>query len=80
MLTAIGGLLMTDQLRAGIVGAGFMGEVHARAVRAAGGRVLVEDESTCTIYGMPRAIAEAGLAHEVLPLEELPAAIAREAA
>jgi predicted dehydrogenase len=28
---------MTDRLRAGIVGAGFMGEVHARAVRAAGG-------------------------------------------
>jgi two-component system, chemotaxis family, protein-glutamate methylesterase/glutaminase len=52
----------------------------ARAVRAAGGRVLVEDESTCTIYGMPRAVAEAGLAHQVLPLSELPAAIAREAA
>ena len=30
---------MTDRLRAGIVGAGFMGEVHARAVRAAGGVV-----------------------------------------
>ena len=29
---------------------------------AAGGRVLVEAESTCTVYGMPRAVAEAGLA------------------
>ena len=28
----------------------------------------------------PRAVAEAGLAHQVLPLAELPAAIAREAA
>lgn len=30
---------MTGGLRAGIVGVGFMGEVHARAVRAAGGTV-----------------------------------------
>ena len=45
----------------------------------AGGRVLVEAESTCVVYGMPRAVAEAGLADEILPLHELPAAIAREA-
>jgi predicted dehydrogenase len=37
---------MTDRLRAGIVGAGFMGEVHARAVRAAGGMVARVAAST----------------------------------
>jgi two-component system chemotaxis response regulator CheB len=63
-----------------LTGMGRDGLEGARAVRAAGGRVLVEDESTCTIYGMPRAVADAGLAHQVLPLGELPAAIAREAA
>ena len=63
-----------------LTGMGRDGLEGARAVRAAGGRVLVEDESTCTIYGMPRAVAEAGLADQVLPLAELPAAIAREAA
>ena len=63
-----------------LTGMGRDGLEGARAVRAAGGHVLVEDESTCTIYGMPRAVAEAGLAHQVLPLQELPAAIAREAA
>ena len=66
------GVVLTGMGRDGLQG--------ARAVRAAGGRVLCEDESTCTIYGMPRAVAEAGLAHQVLPLAELPAAIAREAA
>jgi predicted dehydrogenase len=30
---------MTDRLRAGVIGAGFMGAVHAHAVRAAGGEV-----------------------------------------
>jgi two-component system chemotaxis response regulator CheB len=56
------------------------GVAGARAVRAHGGRVLVQEESTCTVSGMPRAVAEAGLADEVLPLHELPAAITREAA
>ena len=41
--------------------------------------MLVEAEETCTIYGMPRAVAEAGLADAVLPLDELPEAIAAEA-
>jgi two-component system, chemotaxis family, protein-glutamate methylesterase/glutaminase len=63
-----------------LTGMGKDGLDGARAVKAAGGRVLCEDESTCVVYGMPRAVAEAGLADEVLPLNELPAAIAREAA
>jgi two-component system chemotaxis response regulator CheB len=62
-----------------LTGMGRDGLEGARAVRAAGGRILVEAESTCTVYGMPRAVAEAGLADEILPLDELPAAIAREA-
>jgi predicted dehydrogenase len=28
---------MADQIRSGIIGAGFIGTVHAQAVRAAGG-------------------------------------------
>ena len=62
-----------------LTGMGKDGLDGARAVKTAGGRVLVEAESTCVVYGMPRAVAEAGLADEILPLHELPAAIAREA-
>jgi two-component system chemotaxis response regulator CheB len=62
-----------------LTGMGRDGLEGAKAVRAAGGRILVEAESTCTVYGMPRAVAEAGLADEVLPLDELPGAIVREA-
>jgi two-component system chemotaxis response regulator CheB len=62
-----------------LTGMGRDGLDGAKAVKAAGGRVLVEAESTCTVYGMPRAIAEAGLADEILPLDELPEAIVREA-
>jgi two-component system, chemotaxis family, protein-glutamate methylesterase/glutaminase len=62
-----------------LTGMGRDGLEGAKAVRAAGGRILVEAESTCTVYGMPRAIAESGLADEILPLGELAGAIAREA-
>ena len=62
-----------------LTGVGRDGLEGAKAVRAAGGRILVEAESSCTVYGMPRAVAEAGLADEILPLGELADAIAREA-
>jgi two-component system, chemotaxis family, protein-glutamate methylesterase/glutaminase len=52
----------------------------AHAVRAAGGTVLAQDRATCAVYGMPRAVTEAGLADAVLPLDELPAAIGEVAA
>ncbi|MGN6188333.1 MAG: CheB methylesterase domain-containing protein [Conexibacter sp.] len=62
-----------------LTGMGNDGLEGAEAVRRRGGRVLVEAESTCTVYGMPRAVQEAKLADVVLPLGELPAAIAAEA-
>jgi two-component system, chemotaxis family, protein-glutamate methylesterase/glutaminase len=61
-----------------LTGMGKDGLEGAAAVKRAGGRVLVEAESTCTVYGMPRAIAEAGLADAVLPLDRLADAIAEE--
>jgi len=73
------GLFGPDLLLVVLTGMGKDGLDGARAVRAKGGRILVEAEDTCTVYGMPRAIAEAGLADAVLPLHELPNAIAQEA-
>ncbi len=61
-----------------MTGMGKDGLEGARAVRAAGGRIIAEAESSCTVYGMPRAVAEAGLVDVVAPLEELGAVIANE--
>jgi two-component system chemotaxis response regulator CheB len=72
-------LFGSDLLLVVLTGMGKDGLDGARAVRAKGGRILVEAEDTCTVYGMPRAIAEAGLADAVLPIHELPHAIAQEA-
>jgi two-component system chemotaxis response regulator CheB len=61
-----------------LTGMGKDGLEGAGAVKRAGGRVLVEAESTCTVYGMPRAVADAGLADAVVPLDQLADAIAAE--
>jgi len=57
-----------------LTGMGYDGLAGARVIRAQGGFVLAQDQATSTIWGMPGAIAQAGLAHKVLPL----AAIAPE--
>lgn len=62
-----------------MTGMGQDGLRGAQAVRRHGGRILAEAEETCTVYGMPRAVAEAGLVDRVEPLHALAAAIAEEA-
>jgi two-component system, chemotaxis family, protein-glutamate methylesterase/glutaminase len=62
-----------------LTGMGRDGAQGARAVRAAGGRVICEAAESCTVYGMPRAVIEDGLADLVLPLGELAEAIVAEA-
>jgi two-component system, chemotaxis family, protein-glutamate methylesterase/glutaminase len=45
-----------------LTGMGDDGLVGARAMHAAGGRLLTEAESSAVVYGMPRVVREAGLA------------------
>jgi two-component system chemotaxis response regulator CheB len=63
-----------------LTGMGQDGLRGAHEVRRRGGRILAEAEQTCTVYGMPRAIVEAKLADDVLPLDRIAAMIAAEVA
>jgi len=60
-----------------LTGMGTDGLDGCRAVRAAGGRILVQDRQTSTVWGMPGAVAGAGLADQVLPLEAIAGEIKR---
>jgi two-component system chemotaxis response regulator CheB len=40
----------------------------------------VQDQATSVVWGMPGAIAQAGLADEILPLDRVPEAIMRHLA
>ncbi|UMG92952.1 CheB methylesterase domain-containing protein [Nocardioides sp. TF02-7] len=57
-------------------GMGHDGLAGCRRLAAAGARVLVQDEQTSVVWGMPGAVAGAGLADEVLPLDLVPGRIA----
>ncbi|MDR3470103.1 MAG: chemotaxis response regulator protein-glutamate methylesterase [Devosia sp.] len=51
-----------------LTGMGCDGLAGSRIVRAQGGSVLAQDQASSTVWGMPGAVAQAGLAHKVLPL------------
>lgn len=61
-----------------LTGMGQDGLEGARSVREARGRILVQDEASSVVWGMPRAVHEAGLATAVLPPADLGAEIARQ--
>jgi len=60
-----------------LTGMGNDGSTGSSLLHSLGGRVIVEHESSCVVYGMPRAVVEAGAATEVIPLQDIPAAIER---
>lgn len=59
-----------------LTGMGQDGMLGAERIVKAGGRVVVQDEASSVVWGMPGAVARAGLADRVLPLDALAAEIA----
>lgn len=55
-----------------LTGMGSDGTRGAGLIRAAGGRVAAEHESSCVVYGMPRSVVEAGYGDFVVPIQEMP--------
>lgn len=60
-----------------LTGMGSDGKVGAQALVDAGGTVIVQDEPSSVVWGMPGSIATAGLAHAVLPVAEIALAVQR---
>jgi two-component system chemotaxis response regulator CheB len=58
---------------------GYDGLAGSRVIREQGGSVLAQDQATSTVWGMPGAVAQAGLAYKVLPLAAIAPEILRVA-
>lgn len=54
-----------------LTGMGADGREGARLLKSTGSTVWTQDEASCVIYGMPMAVANAGLSDEVLPLGKI---------
>ncbi len=54
-----------------LTGMGHDGEAGVREMKKKGSRIIAQNEETCVVYGMPRAVVEAGLADKILPIDEI---------
>jgi two-component system chemotaxis response regulator CheB len=59
-----------------LTGMGRDGALGALALRKTGGEVIVQDEASSVIFGMPKAAIEAGAATRVVPAREIPRVLA----
>lgn len=70
-LQSVASLYKESLLVTVLTGMGNDGLEGCRSVREHQGRVIVEAEETCIVYGMPKVIYEAGLAHFKIPLPQI---------
>lgn len=58
-----------------LTGMGGDGAQAMKEMRDAGSHNICQDEASCVVFGMPRMAIQAGAAHEVLPLKQIPVAL-----
>jgi two-component system chemotaxis response regulator CheB len=49
-----------------------------KKIKESGGRTIAQDEATCVVYGMPKAVVDAGVADSILPIYKISDQIIRE--
>jgi two-component system chemotaxis response regulator CheB len=80
MLASLARVASTRTLAITLSGMGRDGALGAAALAEAGGQIVVQDAASAVIWGMPGAVARAGLADAVLPPEQIGALIAKSLA
>jgi two-component system chemotaxis response regulator CheB len=76
MLASVGAIYGDKALGVVLTGMGRDGVDGASTLVSCGGSVIAQDEASCAVWGMPRAILEAGLACAVLPPDKIARRIA----
>ena len=76
MLASAGAIFGPGALGVVLTGMGRDGVEGATRMVACGGSVIAQDEASCAVWGMPRAVLEAGLASAVLPPDKIARRIA----
>ncbi len=61
-----------------LTGMGKDGLDGCRKIKEAGGTILIQDEASSVVWGMPGAVYEAGLSDKVLPVSKIAEAIVKE--
>ena len=72
---SVGKALGRRALGVQLTGMGSDGLEGIRVLKEKGGRALAQSDATCVVYGMPKAIVDAGLADEIVDLDDMALAI-----
>jgi two-component system, chemotaxis family, protein-glutamate methylesterase/glutaminase len=73
LLESAGRLYDGRVLAAVLTGMGCDGLDGCRELKKRGGAVLAQSAAGCVVYGMPKAVSDAGLVDEMVPLEQMAA-------
>ncbi|NOZ38791.1 MAG: chemotaxis response regulator protein-glutamate methylesterase [Planctomycetes bacterium] len=60
-----------EAMAAVLTGMGDDGTVGCKLMKSKGAMIMVQDEASCVVYGMPRSVFEAGVADQVVPLDRI---------
>jgi two-component system chemotaxis response regulator CheB len=71
MFRALSRIYGAQLLAAVLTGMGQDGMEGAKVIIEKGGNVIAQDEASCVVYGMPKAIVDRNLARAVLPLNDI---------
>ncbi|MFO0999120.1 MAG: CheB methylesterase domain-containing protein [Planctomycetaceae bacterium] len=75
MFRSIADVYGASTLACVLTGMGRDGTAGAQVLAKAGASILAQDEASSVVWGMPRAVYEAGIADAVLNLKDMAAAI-----
>ena len=75
LMDSVGRIFGRKALGVMLTGMGSDGLEGAKVFKQQGGRLIAQSEQTCVVYGMPKAVVDAGITDEVADLEDIPQAI-----
>jgi two-component system chemotaxis response regulator CheB len=73
LFASIARVFGTSAVAVMLTGMGDDGVDGLRTMKSAGGTIVVQDEQSSVVFGMPKAAIAEGLADVILPLREMPA-------
>ena len=71
MMAPLIALILASALAVVMTGMGGDGMRGATDVRKGGGYCISQTEDSCVVYGMPKAVNEAGISNEAVPLDQM---------
>ena len=75
LMESAGRLLGRKTLGVMLTGMGNDGLEGAKVLKKEGGRLLAQSEASCVVYGMPKAVVDAGIVDEIIDIENMAQAI-----